>query len=429
MPAPDPTVPDPRAHFDLPEHANTPDAPRPSTAHVAPSARHTLLATVALVLGGVAIGTSEFVTMGVLPQIADGVGITIPQAGHAVSAYAAGVVVGAPLLAVLGATWPRKAMATGLLVAFTLASVLTALAPGYGTLLLARFVSGMPHGAFFGIAAIIAVDLAEPGRAGRAVARVMLGIPIANVLGVPAATWLGQHAGWRWTYAVVAAIAAVAVVLVALTVPRIAPDREATVRRELREFASVQVALTLLVGAVGFGGMFAMLSYIAPLLTEVTGLPSSAVPAYLLLFGVGGVVGAPIAGRLVDWSVLRALVIGCVGTGATLAVLALTATSPVAVALTVFVVAVLGSVLVNALQLRLMGVARGARTLGAASNHASLNLANALGAWLGGLVIAAGWGYVAPSWVGVGLSLAGAGVLAVSVALHRRHTRGPAATA
>ena len=260
----------------------------PVAARPVPQPRHATLATIALILGGVAIGTTEFVTMGLLPEIAAGVGVTIPAAGHTISAYAAGVVIGAPLLAVLGATWPRKALLVGLMVAFTAGNVLSAVAPTYETLVGARLLAGLPHGAFFGVAALVAVDLAARGQSGRAVGRVMLGIPIANVLGVPGATWLGQSLGWRSAYWLVALIGVATVGLIAYAVPHLPADRSRTVRSELSALTSLQVWLTLGVGAVGFGGMFAMYSYIAPTVTEVTGLPASAVPVFLLVFGASG---------------------------------------------------------------------------------------------------------------------------------------------
>lgn len=388
-----------------------------------PSPRHPALATVALILGGIAIGTTEFVTMGLLPEIADGVSVSIPAAGHTISAYAAGVVVGAPLIAALGATLPRKGLLLGLMAAFAVGNVLSALAPTYGTLVGARFLAGLPHGAYFGVAALVAVDLAPRGRAGRAVGTVMLGIPIANVLGVPGATWLGQHAGWRSAYWLVALLAGATVALVAAQVPHLAGDRSRTLRAELGALRNLQVMLTLAVGAIGFGGMFAMYSYIAPTVTEVTGLGSAAIPVFLLVFGVSGLVGNLLAGRMGDWSVLRSTVIGMVGLGVSLALFAVLAPYVVPALLVLAATAVLASVLVINLQLRLMQVAGAAQTLAAAGNHAALNLANALGAWLGGAVITAGYGYTAPSWVGVGLAALGLGVLGVSVLLHRRDVR------
>jgi DHA1 family inner membrane transport protein len=400
----------------------TADRRAPSTR---PANRHVLLGTLALATGGFAIGTTEFVTMGVLPEIAKGVGVSIPAAGHVISAYALGVVVGAPLIAVLGARLPRKRLLLMLMAAFTLGNAASALAAGYGMLTLARFVSGLPHGAYFGVASLVAAGMVHPARRGRAVSMVMLGLAVANVVGVPAATWLGQSFGWRSTYWVVALLGVLTVVLVDRFVPNTASDAATGGRRrELRAFTRAQVWLTLLVGAVGFGGMFAMYSYIAPTVTDVGGLPASTVPLFLLAFGLGGTVGTLLGGRLADWSVLRSLVVSSVGMGITLAVFTVTARWFVPGMATVFAVAAVGSVLAVTLQMRLMQVAGDAQALGAAMNHASLNIANALGAWLGGVVIALGWGYTATSWVGAGLSAAGLVVLAVSVQLHLRQLRG-----
>ncbi|MGN6130032.1 MAG: MFS transporter [Nocardioidaceae bacterium] len=387
------------------------------------SARHVTLAMLALAVGGFAIGTTEFVTMGLLPEMAHGVGVSIPTAGHVISAYALGVVVGAPLIAIFGARLPRKGLLLSLMAVFAVGNVVSAVAVSYGMLTLARFFSGLPHGAYFGVASLVAASLVDPARRGRAVSTVMLGLPIANTVGVPAATWMGQQLGWRSAYVAVACLGLLTVVLVAWFVPHSARDVHATGRRELRAFSRIQVWLTLLVGAVGFGGMFAMYSYIAPTVTDVTGLSKSLVPLFLLAFGLGGTAGTWLGGRLADWSILRALMVSSLGMGLALALFTVTAHTGVLAWLTVFAIAALGSVLVVNLQMRLMHVAGDAQTLGAALNHAALNLANALGAWLGGLVIAAGWGYTAPSWVGAGLSAAGLVVLAVSAVLHRRQLR------
>jgi DHA1 family inner membrane transport protein len=398
--------------------------PRPAPA--APrtlGARRTTLAIVALAVGGFTIGTTEFVTMGLLPEMARGVDVSIPQAGHVISAYALGVVVGAPLIAVLAARLPRKGLLLVLMAAYALANLATALAPTYATLAGARFLAGLPHGAYFGVASLVAAGLVDPARKGRAVSRVMLGLAVANLVGVPAAAWLGQHLGWRSAYGAVTVLGLLTLAMVSLFVPLVRPDRSATGRRELRAFARSQVWLTLLIGAVGFGGMFAMYSYIAPTVTDVTGLSSSAVPLFLLAFGVGGILGTTLGGISADWSVLRSIVIANVAMGLALAVFTVTAASPVAAWFTVLVVAAVGSMLAVTLQMRLMQVAGDAQTLGAALNHASLNLANALGAWLGGVVIAAGFGYTAPSWVGAGLSVAGLVVVGLSVAQHRHDVR------
>lgn len=390
------------------------------TVPVASSARHVVLATLALAMGGFAIGTTEFVTMGLLPDFAGDLSVSIPTAGHVISAYALGVVVGAPAIAVFGARLPRRGLLVLLMAAFALGNGASALALSYEALAVARFFAGLPHGAFFGVASLVAAAMVEPARRGRAVSLVMLGLPVANVVGVPAATWLGQHLGWRSAYWTVAALGALTMALVLMFVPSTPADPDATGRRELRAFSNTQVWLTLLVGAIGFGGMFAMYSYIAPTVTDVAGLSRSAVPLFLLAFGVGGVVGTVLGGRLADWSIFRSLIASALAMGASLALFTVTAYHPVPGALTVFLVATFGSVLVVNLQLRLMQVAGDAQTLGAAMNHSALNAANALGAWLGGLVIAAGWGYTAPSWVGAGLSAAGLAVLLLSAVLHRR---------
>jgi DHA1 family inner membrane transport protein len=394
----------------------TSSAPAPASTR----RRHTGLALLALAMGGFAIGTTEFVSMGLLPQLARGVGISIPTAGHVISAYAVGVVVGAPLIAVFGTRLPRRELLVGLMVLFLVGNALSALATSYPTLVLARFVAGIPHGAYFGVASLVAASLVSPDKRGRAVSTVMLGLGVANVAGVPAATWLGQNLGWRAAYWMVTVLALLTVALVLVLVPHLAANRDASGRGELRAFKNPQVLLTMLAGAVGFGGMFAMYTYIAPTVTDVAHLPESRVPIYLLAFGLGMVVGTPLAGRLADWSVLRTTLLGSVLMGVVLVVFTVTARWFLPGLLTAFALSVITSLLAVGLQLRLMQVAGEAQTIGAAMNHASLNVANALGAWLGGLVVAAGYGYTAPSWVGAGLSVVGLAVLLASVALHRR---------
>ncbi|MEO7352248.1 MAG: MFS transporter [Marmoricola sp.] len=374
----------------------------------------------ALAMGGFAIGTTEFVSMGLLPQLAHGVGVSIPTAGRVISAYAIGVVVGAPLIAVFGARLPRRELLIGLMAIFLIGNAASALATGFTQLTLARFFAGMPHGAYFGVASLVAADLVTPERRGRAVSRVMLGLGMANVAGVPAATWLGQHAGWRSAYWLVTVLAALTAALVLWLVPHVGANREATGRNELRAFKNPQVLLTLLAGAIGFGGMFAMYSYIAPTVTDVAGLSESLVPVYLLVFGVGMVVGTPLGGRLADWSIFRSLLVSSVAMTLALVLFTWTAQFFIPGLLTAFTLSVVSSVLVTNLQMRLMQVAGSAQTIGAAMNHAALNVANALGAYLGGVVVAAGFGYTAASWVGAGLSVAGLVVLLASARLHRR---------
>ena len=383
--------------------------------------RHVAVALTALAMGGFAIGTTEFVSMGLLPQLARGVQVSIPAAGHAISAYALGVVVGAPTIAFLAARLPRRALLVGLMSAFAVGNAASALATSYDALLVARFAAGLPHGAYFGVASLVAASLVAADRKGRAVASVMLGLSVANVVGVPAATWLGQNLGWRTAYWLVALLGLLTVALVLAFVPTSRGDRDATWTRELAALRRPQVLLTLVAGAVGFGGMFAVYTYIVPTITEVGGLPESVAPLFLLAFGLGMVVGTWVAGRMADWSVMRSMFIGGAGQGLLLLLFSLLAPTGWWTLPVLFAVTVTGSILVVALQLRLMGVAAEAQTMGAAMNHASLNVANALGAWLGGLVIAAGWGYRAPGVVGALLAGLGVLVLGWSAALRRRH--------
>jgi len=403
-----------RLHHAMNMTTTSTDSPTPVRAS------HFGLAVLALAMGGFAIGTTEFVTMGLLPQIADGVDVSIPAAGHVISAYAVGVVVGAPVLAFFGARLPRRGLLVALMVAFVGGNVATALAPNHELLVASRFLAGLPHGAFFGVASLVAASMAPPARRGRSVALVMLGLSVANVIGVPAATWLGQQVGWRAAYWAVVGMGALTIALVMMFVPNCPGDPEATGKRELTALRIPQVWLTLLAGAIGFGGMFAMYSYIAPTVTETGGLAESAVPVFLFVVGLGMVAGTWLGGELADWSVFRSLLGSSLGMAGILAAFALVspygwASLPVA-----FLISVIASVLVVNLQLRLMAVAGEAQTLGAALNHASLNAANALGAWLGGLVIAAGYGYRAPSVVGIGLSLGGFLIVVLSARLHLR---------
>ncbi len=374
----------------------------------------------ALAVGGFGIGTTEFATMGVLPDVAGDLGATIPEGGHLVSAYAVGVVVGAPVLAVLGARLPRKALLLALMAAFTVCNGLSALAPTFDTLLLARFASGLPHGAYFGVAALVAASIVPPGRRARAVARVMLGLTVANVVGVPLATLLGQQLGWRSTYWSVTAIGLLALLAVARAVPESAPQPGAGARQELGALRRPQVWLTLLIGAAGFGGFFAVYSYISPTLTQVSGYTESGVPVVLALFGLGMTIGTELGGRLADWSVVRTMYLGLGSTAVALAAFPVTADGVVSAAVSVLVIAVTGSLCLPALQTRLMDVAGDAQTLAAAGQHAALNVANAVGAWLGGVVIAAGLGLTAPAVVGALLAVTGLAVLTVSTLLERQ---------
>jgi DHA1 family inner membrane transport protein len=368
-----------------------------------------LQAVLALALGGFSIGTGEFVIMGLLPEVARDLGTSIPQAGHVISAYALGVVIGAPALAVLAAGWGRRALLIALMAAYAIGNFGSALAPGYLSLNVLRFLSGLPHGTYFGVAALVAASLAPPGRRARAVGLVMLGLTGATLAGVPIASALGQHFGWRAAFVFVGAIAVLAVALLRLAVPHVPAAHGASPMRELQALRNKHVWLTLGIGAIGFGGMFAVFSYIKPILTEVAGLPLARVPLVLALFGTGMVAGNVVGARLADRSLMRTI-------GGLLAwsvlVLAGFAFAAQHVASAAAATLLLGTIVAigPALQIRLMDVAGEAQTLAAALNHSAFNMANALGAWLGGLTISAGWGWTSPAWVGVLLAFAGMGV-------------------
>jgi MFS transporter, DHA1 family, inner membrane transport protein len=395
-----------------------PTAPVATTSAPAPQNPPLRLALLALALGGFAIGTTEFVAMGLLPQIAAGVDISIPTAGHVISAYALGVVVGAPVLAGLGAKLPRRTLLVALMVAYAVGNVLSAVATSYPTLMGARFLTGLPHGAYFGVASLVAADLAPPGLKARAVSRVLLGLSVANVVGVPFATWLGQTFGWRVAFVGAAILAALTVAGVLRAVPHAPADRAATLRRELTALRRPQVLLAVATGAVGGGGMFAVYSYISPILTDRAGLALAAVPLILAVWGCGMVAGNLLAGRLMDWAPRRAMIGAFLAMAVLFATFAFTSASPVAAPITVFFLG-MSLMLPTGLQMRLMGVAGDAQTLAAALNHSAFNMANALGAWLGGIVLAAGLGLTAPMVVAVGLSLAGLGIFSLSLWLEK----------
>jgi DHA1 family inner membrane transport protein len=400
------------------------DRPSGPVSVVAPDPTVRWLAVLALALGGFGIGTTEFVAMGLLPDIASTLKITEPTAGHVISAYALGVVVGAPLIAALTARVPRKTLLLTLMAVFTLGNLASVLAPSYLTLMLARFVAGLPHGAYFGVAALVAAHLMGPQNRAKAVAHVMCGLTVATVLGVPIASWLGQTLGWRSAFGLVVAIGLVTVAALSVWLPaQLRTMQSTSPLTELGALKRIQVWLALLVGMIGFGGMFAVYTYISTTMTDVAGLPRALVPLALMVFGLGMVFGNLIGGRLADQSVIRALYLSLGALGVVLAVFVLASHNSVTALMVLFGVGAAGSAVAPALQTRLMDVAHGAQTLAAALNHSSLNIGNATGAWVGGVVIAAGYGYSAPAAAGALLAAAGLMVLTVSVLLQRRATR------
>ena len=398
----------------------TPTARRPSAT----------AALVALAIGSFGIGMTEFVVMGLLPDLARDLlpaawaanpESAIAQAGVLISLYALGVVIGAPTIAGSVALFPRHRVMIALALALTFFNALTFLAPSFEWMAASRLLAGLPHGAYFGIGALVASEVLGPGRRAQGVAFVLTGLTVANVVGVPVGTFLGQHYGWRATFMVVAAIFALATVCIAWFVPRHEGSPERTLRAELRVFRIGQVWLTLAIGAIGFGGFFAVNSYVAPMVTEVAGAPSWAVPVVLVISGVGMTIGNLIGGRLADRDLRRTLLGAFVGTAAVLALIGLTAQWIFVLAAMLFALNFCGSILAPSIQTRLMDVAEDNQSIAAALNHSSLNVGNSLGAFFGGAVIAAGWGFVAPAWVGVAMALIGLALTAVGFRVVRRH--------
>ncbi|GAA0390193.1 MFS transporter [Streptomyces luteireticuli] len=377
------------------------------------------LALLALAISAFGIGTTEFVMMGLLPNVADDLGASVPTAGYLVSAYALGVVVGAPLLTALGARVPRKRMLVLLMGLFTIGNLASALAPSFGPLVAARVLAGLPHGAFFGVGAVVATRLVAEGRQARAVATMFLGLTVANIVGVPSATLLGQHLGWRATFLVVAGIGLLAMAALALLVPRVPAETQGGLARELRALRNRQVLLGLLTAVFGFAGVFAVYSYLASMVTEVTGLSETSVTLVLALFGTGMTLGALVAGPLTDRALRPTLYGSLAALAAVLVLFNFTVHVTWAALVTVVVLGAVGFLTTTPLQMLVMRHARHAPTLAAASNHSAFNLANAGGAWLGGVAIAAGWGWTSPTLVGAGLAVVGLTVAVVAGRLDR----------
>ncbi|WP_347303936.1 MFS transporter [Croceibacterium sp. TMG7-5b_MA50] len=386
--------------------------------HSNPSTRP-MLVILALATGAFAIGTAEFAAMSLVPFFARDLGLTEPQAGHAISAYALGVVVGAPIIAALAARIGRRQLLMGLMALFAVGNGLSALAGSYGLLLLTRFIAGLPHGAYFGIAALVAASQVAPERRAQSIAWVMTGLTVATVIGVPVANALGQALGWRSGFAIVAALAILTVVLVALYAPEQPADRNASPMRELGAFRRPQVVLTLLVGAVGFGGLFCVYTYVASTLIEVTRVPEATVPLVLAIFGAGMTAGNLFWAWLADRIGTRSALIALVVSAGACALFPIAAGNLWALLPVVTLIGFTGG-WGTVLQARLMSVAGEAQALAAAAHHSAFNFANALGPWLGGLAIAAGWGLPSIGWIGTVLSLAGLALLLLTLSLHRQ---------
>ncbi|MFE3683384.1 MFS transporter [Streptomyces sp. NPDC059095] len=382
------------------------------------------LALLALAIGAFGIGTTEFVIMGLLPEVAGTFDVSIPTAGYLVSGYAVGVMLGAPLMTVLGTKITRKRMLMLLMGFFIAGNVLSALAPAFGLMLTGRIVASLAHGAFFGIGSVVAADLVAPEKKAGAIAMMFTGLTVANVVGVPAGTLIGQQVGWRATFLVVASLGVLGLLGVAKLVPDMPKTQGVRLRHEIAAFRNVQVLLAMAMTVLGFGGVFAAITYITPMMTNVAGYADTSVTWLLVLFGLGMVSGNLIGGRFADRALMPMLYVALSGLAVVLALFTVAAHDKFASAVMVFLIGALGFATVPPLQKRVLDQAAGAPTLASAVNIGAFNLGNALSAWLGGIVIAAGLGYTAPNWVGAALAASALVLAFVSSALERRTSSG-----
>ncbi|MCX4395382.1 MULTISPECIES: MFS transporter [unclassified Streptomyces] len=378
------------------------------------------LALLALAIGAFGIGTTEFVIMGLLPEVAADFQVSIPTAGFLVTGYALGVVLGAPLMTALGTRVTRKRMLVLLMGLFVLGNVVSAVAPVFGVMLVGRVIASLAHGAFFGIGTVVAADLVAPQKRAGAIAMMFTGLTVANLVGVPLGTYIGQSVGWRTTFFVVAAIGVVGLLGVARLVPEQPRNEGVRLRDELAAFRNVQVLLAMGMTVLGFGGVFAAITYITPMMTEIAGYSTSSVTWLLVLLGLGMVGGNLIGGKFADRHLMPLLYVSLGALAVVLALFTLTAHNKIAAAVTIVLIGGLGFATVPPLQKRVLDQAAGAPTLASAANIGAFNLGNALSAWLGGIVIAAGLGYTAPNWVGAALAASALALAVVSGALERR---------
>ncbi|MEU9417293.1 MFS transporter [Streptomyces sp. NPDC048272] len=380
------------------------------------------LALLALAIGAFGIGTTEFVIMGLLPEVAGDYGVSIPTAGFLVTGYALGVVLGAPLMTVLGTRIPRKRMLMLLMGLFVVGNVVSALAPSLGVMLTGRVVASLAHGAFFGIGSVVAAGLVAPEKKAGAIAMMFTGLTVANVIGVPLGTLVGQTLGWRVTFLIVAGLGVLGLLGIAKLVPELPRPEGVRIRHELAAFRNVQVLLAMAMTVLGFGGVFAAITYITPMMTNVAGFADTSVTWLLVLFGLGMVAGNLIGGKFADRALMPMLYVSLGALAVVLAVFTVTAHNRFAAAVTIALIGALGFATVPPLQKRVLDQAAGAPTLASAVNIGAFNLGNALAAWLGGLVLAAGLGWTAPNWVGAALAGSALVLALVSGALERRTT-------
>ncbi|MGY2464297.1 MFS transporter [Vreelandella sulfidaeris] len=382
-------------------------------------ARNPRLAEFVLALGGFGIGTSEFVIMGLMNRVAGDLAVTVPQVGYAISSYALGVVVGAPLISALAARAPRRLLLIVLMLVFAVGNIASAIAPGFWSFVGLRFLAGLPHGAYFGIAALVAAGAVPVDQRARAISRVMMGLTVAILIGAPLGTWTGNLFGWQIAFVGVGGIALLTALLIRFYVPIQPVDTLASPVRELSALLKQRVLVTLALACIGCGGMFAIFSYVMPTLTLQAGMSEALGPLVLVIFGLGSIAGNLIGGRMADKNLMRAIPIILLWCGVIQGLFYFAANN---VWTGLLFVGLVGTsiALAPSLQTRLMDVAEDAQTMAASLNHAAFNGANALGAWLAGLAISAGFSWSSTGLVGAGLALCGLVIFAAGRWLEKR---------
>ncbi|WP_143153161.1 MFS transporter [Arenibacter palladensis] len=366
-------------------------------------------ALLALGVGGFGIGMTEFVIMGILPDVANSLQISIPQAGHFISAYALGVVIGAPTLTALSGKWPAHKVLLYLMIWFTVFNTLSAFSTNYVTLMIARFLSGLPHGAFFGIGAVVAGKLAKEGKAAQAIATMFAGLTIANVIGVPIGTYLGHHYNWNLSFLMVGIVGVIALLSIYFWMPKMEKSSSDGFFKDLKVFKRVEIWLLILLTTIGTGGFFAWYSYIAPLLTNVSGHSESMVSYAMILAGVGMVFGNFIGAKMAEiFSPLKAVIISLSLMVMVLLINFLVAANPVAILILTFIIGIVSFMVGTPIQLAIIRASKGSEMLGSSMNQSAFNMGNASGAYFAGLPIAMGFGFTSASLVGA--LMAGTGI-------------------
>lgn len=362
----------------------------------------------ALSLGGLTIGITEFVVMGLLPDIASDLKVSIPVAGYLISAYALGVVIGAPLLVIIGRNYPPKKMLLVLAAMLAVFNALSIIAPNYGFLFASRLLSGLPHGAFFGVGAVVASRLADNGKEAQAISIMFAGLTIANLAGVPIGTYIGHHFSWRYTFIIIAIVGLLTFVSLYFWMPNLEARAKETIKSQLQFFKKTEAWLIIAITSFGFGGLFCWISYIAPLLTEVSLFSAETVPYILILAGLGMVVGNFIGGKLADaFSPSKTIIFLLLTMAADLILVYLFSGNQYASLTLVFLTGAISFAVVAPIQMLMIQTATGAEMIASAAIQAAFNIGNALGAFLGGLPLVAGFSYASPNLVGVLMSLLG----------------------